>query len=85
MSSGECNNSWNFKVVMIINTIYIFFKHFIFPFSPKAPQYIVVYFFSVGPSSCGMWDATSAWPDERCHVRAQDWNGQNPGPLERSA
>uniref|UniRef100_A0A9L0K5C3 Sperm associated antigen 16 n=1 Tax=Equus asinus TaxID=9793 RepID=A0A9L0K5C3_EQUAS len=34
-----------------------------------------------GPSSCGMWDATSMWPDERCHVRAQD---PNPGPLQWS-
>uniref|UniRef100_F7DUD7 SPT20 homolog, SAGA complex component n=1 Tax=Equus caballus TaxID=9796 RepID=F7DUD7_HORSE len=33
--------------------------------SPQQPgeQYLVV-----GPSSCGMWDATSAWPDEWCHV-----------------
>ena len=57
-----------------------FFKDFIFPFSPKAPQYIVV-----GPSSCGMWDTTSAWPDELCHVHAQDLNRQNPGPLKSSA
>ena len=31
-----------------------------------------------------MWEAASAWPDEQCHVRAQDPNGQNPGPPKRS-
>ena len=36
-------------------------KDFIFPFSPKALQYIVVYILVVGPSSCGMWDVASAW------------------------
>ena len=30
---------------------------------PKYPQYIVVYFLVVSPSSCGMWDTASAWPD----------------------
>src|SRR3712207_8955294 len=34
----------------------------------------------VGSSSCGMWDAASAWSDEQCHVRAQDSNQQNTGP-----
>ena len=27
-----------------------------------------------------MWDATSAWFDEQCHVHAQDSNQQNTGP-----
>ena len=27
-----------------------------------------------------MWDATSACPDERCHVPTQDLNQGNPGP-----
>uniref|UniRef100_F6ZAQ9 Vesicle trafficking 1 n=1 Tax=Equus caballus TaxID=9796 RepID=F6ZAQ9_HORSE len=36
----------------------------------------------VGPSSCGMWDAASVWPNEQCHVHAQD---PNPGPLKRNA
>ena len=31
----------------------------------------------MGHSSCGIWDATSTWPDERCHVRAQDPNRRN--------
>ena len=26
-----------------------------------------------------MWDAASAWPDERCHVCAQDTTQRNPG------
>uniref|UniRef100_A0A9L0SXI5 Dual specificity mitogen-activated protein kinase kinase 5 n=2 Tax=Equus TaxID=9789 RepID=A0A9L0SXI5_HORSE len=34
-----------------------------------------------GPSSCGMWDAASTWPDEWCHVHAQD---PNPGPPQRN-
>ncbi|XP_070092719.1 uncharacterized protein [Equus caballus] len=38
-------------------------------------------FFIVGPSSCGTWDAASAWLDEQCHVRAQDSNQRNTGPL----
>ena len=46
---------------------------------------MVVYFLVVGPSSCGMWDAASTWPDEWCHVHAQDLNQQNAGPEKRSA
>ena len=61
--------------------MWILFKHFFFKILfiflffllPEAPQYIVVYF-SVGPSSYGMWDAASSWPDDRCHVCAQDPN-----------
>ena len=34
----------------------------------------------MGPSSCGTWDAASAWFDEQCHVRAQDSNQRNTGP-----
>ena len=34
----------------------------------------------MGPSSCGMWDAASAWLDEQRHVRTQDSNQQNTGP-----
>ena len=32
-----------------------------------------------------MWDATSAWLDERCHVRVQDPNQRNPGPPKQGA
>ena len=42
------------RLVRIGNVV----SFFVFPFSPKAPGYIVVYFLVVGPSSCGMWDAT---------------------------
>ena len=52
-------------------------------FSPKPPStwlYIVV----VRASGCAMWDATSAWPDEQCHVCTQDPNQQNPGPPKQS-
>ena len=31
-----------------------------------------------------MWNATSAWPDEWCHVHAQDLNQQNPGCRSRA-
>src|SRR3712207_8625918 len=43
-------------------------------------------FLVVGPSSGGMWDAASAWLDERCHVRTQDSNRRNPGlPQDRKS
>ena len=49
---------------------------------PKPPLYTVVYLGCRSfQSSCGMWDAASTWPDEWCHVRAQD---PNPGLLQRS-
>uniref|UniRef100_A0A3Q2IKY7 Tyrosine-protein kinase n=1 Tax=Equus caballus TaxID=9796 RepID=A0A3Q2IKY7_HORSE len=32
-----------------------------------------------------MWDAASVWPDERCHVCAQNPNWRNPRPLRWSA
>ena len=41
-----------------------FLKDFIFPFSPQSPLVHSYIFFVVGPSSCGMWDAASAWLDE---------------------
>ena len=63
-----------------------FFKDFIFPFfPPKAPPVHSCVFLVVGPSSCGMWDAASAWPDEQCQVSAQDLNLQNPGLPKQSA
>ena len=34
----------------------------------------------MGPPSCGIWDAASAWLDEQCHVRAQDSNQRDTGP-----
>ena len=62
--------------------LFFFFKDFFifFLFLPKAPRYIVVYSSLWGPSSCGMWDAASAWFDEQCHVCAQDSNQRNTGP-----
>ena len=60
---------------------FIFFLRFyFFPFSPQRPPVHSCIFFVVGPSSCGMWDAASAWFDEQCHVRAQDLNQRNTGP-----
>ena len=52
---------------------------------PKAPHYVVVYP-SVGPSGRAVWDAASAWPDERCHVctriRTRETLGQRSGEQE---
>ena len=57
-----------------------FLDFIFFPFSPQSPLVHTCIFFVVGPSSCGMWDAASAWFDEQCHVRTQDWNQRNTGP-----
>ena len=44
---------------------FFFLKIFkIFPFSPQSPMVRSCVFLVVGPSSCGMWDAVSAWLDE---------------------
>ena len=59
---------------------FFFLRFYFFPFAPQSPPVHSCIFFVVGPSSCGMWDAASAWPDERCHVRAQDSNQWSPGP-----
>ena len=56
-----------------------FLKDFIFPFSPQSPPVHSCAFLVVGPSSCGMWEAVSAWPVEWCHVRAQDPNWETLG------
>ena len=62
-----------------------FFLRFYFSFfSPKSPG-SYLYILVVGPSSCGMWDITSMWPDECCHVRAQDMNRGNLGPPQESS
>ena len=56
-----------------VANLLLFFLLFLLKFH----QYIIVYFslyLVVGLSSYGMWDAASAWPDEQCHVCAQDLN-----------
>ena len=59
---------------------FLFFKDFVFPFfPPQSPPVHSCVFLVVGPSSCGMWDAASAWLDEQCHVCTQDLNQRNPG------
>ena len=61
--------------------LFFFLKIFyFFPFSPQSSPVHRCIFFVVGPSSCGMWDAASAWFDEQCHVLAQDSNQWNIGP-----
>ena len=75
----NCVSALIFCLVVTVSCFF-FLKIFIFSFfSPKAPVHSCV-FFVVGSSSCGMWDAASAWSDEQCHVRAQDSNQQNTGP-----
>ena len=59
-------------------------KILFFPFSLKTPLVHSCVFLVVGPSSCGMWDAVSAWLDERYHVPTQDLNQRKPGPLKWS-
>ena len=64
---------------------FFLFKDFVFfPFSPWNPLVYTCIFLVVGPFSCGMWDAASAWLDEGCHVRAQDPKRRNPGRPKRS-
>ena len=50
-----------------------FLKILFFPCSPQSPPVHSCIFFVVGPSSCSMWDAASAWFDEQCHVHVQDY------------
>ena len=65
-----------------LGTEFFLLKDFLifFPFSSQSPPVHSCIFFVVGPSSCGMWDAASAWFDEQCHVHAQDSNQWNTGP-----
>ena len=59
---------------------YFFLRFFyFFPFSPQSPPVHSCIFFTVAPSSCGMWDTASAWFGEHCHVRAQDSNQRKTG------
>ena len=58
-----------------------FFLSFFSSNPPGTQLFILV----AGPSSCGMWNAASAWPDEQCHVCTQDLNQQNLGPPKQSA
>ena len=61
-----------------------FLKILFFLFSPQSSPVHSCIFLVVGPSSCGMWDAASAWLDQWCHVHTQDQNWQNPGPPKQS-
>ena len=63
--------------VLVVDFFFFFLRFYFSFFSPKPPIHSCI-FLVVGPSSCGMWDATSAWLDEQCHVLAQDPNRQNP-------
>ena len=69
-----------FKVDDVQNTHILFF---FLLFLPNPPQYLVAYLV-LGLSSCGMWDTTSAWPYEQCHVCVQDPNGETLGRRSRA-
>ena len=44
----------------------LFLRFFYFSFFSQSPLVHSCAPSVVGPSSCGIWDASSAWPDERC-------------------
>ena len=69
---------------LLTSLLLFFFKDFIFPFSPQSSPIDSCMFLDVGPSTDGMWDAATAWPDERCRVGTQDPNRQNPEPPKQS-
>ena len=60
--------------------LFFFLKILFSSFFPQSPPVHSCIFFVVGPSSCGMWDAASAWFGEQCHVRTQDSNQRKTGP-----
>ena len=71
------------KTVWMLN-FFFFFKDFIFPFSPKAPGYIVVYFllWVLLVVACGTPPQHGLMSGA---VSTQDSNLRNPGPLKQSA
>ena len=86
----EWMNEWknsihiSFLLMNLTSSFFVFFKILFFPFSTQSPPVHSCVFLAVSSSSCGIWDATSAWLDEQCHVCTQDSNPQNPGLLKRS-
>ena len=62
----------------------LLFFLFLLSFSPK-PSSTQWYIPVVGPPGSAMWDAASAWPDERCWVCPQDANLRNARPPKQSA
>ena len=84
LAYSKCSNILIVECKMLLRIFFFRFKKN-FPFSPQRPLVHIVYVLVVGPSSCGMWDAASAWLDERCHVCPQDPNWQNPRPPKQSA
>ena len=81
---GKCL-SWRDKQ-LLCNwfSLSLFIKDLFFPFSPQSPPVRSCTFSIVSPSSCGMRNTAPAWPNEPCHVHAQDLNWQNPGLPKRS-
>ena len=73
-----------FNPILVESSLQRFCSSTFFFFSALSPQppHTQLCILVACPSSCGMWDAASTWPDERCHVRIQD---PNPGLPQRSA
>ena len=88
-SLGQMVSVWFFKKLPALLQrgflFYFIFKDFICPFSPQSPPVHSCTFLAAGPPSRGMRDAAPAWPDEQCHIRAQDSNRRNPGPPKQSS
>ena len=78
-----CGLLFNFAFCCAITKL--LFLHNVFFLLVSKPPSTQLYILAVGPSSCAMWDTTSAWLDEQSHVHTQDPNWQNPGPLKWSA
>ena len=68
---------------MFCKRVTIFFIFFLF--LPKPPSTHLCIFLVVGPSSCGMWNAASAWPDKWCHVHTEDSNWETLGRRSRAS
>ena len=78
--------TWQFSspawTTAALHQLFLLFKKiffFIFPCSSQSPPVHSCVFLIVGPSSCCMWDAISAWLDEQGHECTQDPNQETLG------
>ena len=49
------------ELTTVANLLFSFLSTFFFSLNPPSTE---LYILVVGPSSCGMWDAASMWPDD---------------------
>ena len=61
------------NLFLLLSLLLLLLLLLLFLLLPTAPS-TWLYILAIGPSSCGMWDAASAWLDEWCHVHTQDPN-----------